>query len=79
MRDIGIDFAVINQKLKYITLKLDHQDINEVLMVKNATAEIIARRIYDEMRKYFSTIYSIILQEGNGGTVEYVGISRRWG
>jgi len=76
-REIGIDFAQINQKLKYITLKLDHHDVNEVLQIRNATAEIISHWIYDEMRKYFPTIYSILLQEGDGGVCEFVGY-RRW-
>jgi 6-pyruvoyltetrahydropterin/6-carboxytetrahydropterin synthase len=56
LNEIGmvVDFSKVKAKLEEVLDMFDHYDLNERLKEDNVTAEIIARYIYYEMKRYFN-------------------------
>jgi 6-pyruvoyltetrahydropterin/6-carboxytetrahydropterin synthase len=63
--NILIDYKVIKKELKSILDNLDHQDINELPEFKgiSPSSEIIAKFIYDKMKKKIKLVSKVSVWE----------------
>ena len=71
--NILVDFKVLKRELKKVTDRLDHKDINELDEFKNTSpsSEIIAKFIYDEMKKTFPQISKVGVWENENSCSMY--------
>ena len=70
---MAVDFRRIKRALDRVVAKLDHTNLNKIAFFKkhNATAEYIAKYIYDEMKKKTRTTRSVTIWEGPHYSVTY--------
>ena len=70
---MSMDFRIIKKVLSMIINRLDHKNLNTLPYFKkyNATAEYIARYLYQEMRKKIKSVYSISVWEGPNNKITY--------
>jgi 6-pyruvoyltetrahydropterin/6-carboxytetrahydropterin synthase len=70
---MGVDFRSIKRDLDEILAGLDHKNLNTITFFEknNATAEYVARYIFDEMRKKTPLVTSITVWEGPDYAVTY--------
>ena len=70
---MGIDFRMLNDELKKILSELDHKNLNSIPFFEehNATAEYIAKYLFDRMRKNTSNIIAVTVWEGPDYSVTY--------
>ena len=70
---MAVDFRSIKDQLGGVLETLDHKNLNEISFFKeqNATAEYVAKYIYDEMKKKTNTVTSVTVWEGPNYSVTY--------
>ena len=68
-----MDFRKVKKALESILIKLDHKNLNKLPYFKkyNATAEYIAKYIFNEIRKKIKMIYSVSVWEGHNNKITY--------
>ena len=73
--DIGmaIDFRKVKKILDQILSELDHTNLNDLDFFKknNATAEYIAKYIFQEMKNKIDKVKSVTIWEGHNSSVTY--------
>ncbi len=70
---MSVDFRKIRKVLANILKKLDHKNLNNLSYFKkhNATAEYIARYIFEEMQKFFKSTHAVSVWEGTNNKITY--------
>jgi len=70
---MAVDFRSIKGQLDTILCKLDHKNLNKISFFKkhNATAEYVAKYIFDQLRKKVDYITSVTVWEGPNYSVTY--------
>lgn len=70
---MGIDFRCIKSQLDKVLDELDHKNLNSISFFKkhNATAEYIAKYVYDKMKEEVMSIASVTILEGPNYSVTY--------
>lgn len=70
---MAVDFRRLKRDLDRVVAKLDHANLNKIAFFRkrNATAEYIARYIYDEMKRRTRITRSVTIWEGPLYSVTY--------
>jgi 6-pyruvoyltetrahydropterin/6-carboxytetrahydropterin synthase len=70
---MAVDFRSIKQQVDDVLGVLDHKNLNEIAFFKthNATAEYVAKYVYDEMWKKTNRVASVTVWEGPHYSVTY--------
>jgi len=70
---MAIDFRILNDELKKILAGMDHKNLNSIPFFEehNATAECIAKYIFDQMQEKVNNISAITVWEGPNYSVTY--------
>jgi 6-pyruvoyltetrahydropterin/6-carboxytetrahydropterin synthase len=70
---MGIDFRKLRNVLEKILKGLDHKNLNRISFFKkhNATAEYVAKYIFDQMKKKIGSISAVTVWEGPDYSVTY--------
>jgi 6-pyruvoyltetrahydropterin/6-carboxytetrahydropterin synthase len=70
---MGMDFRMLNDELKKVLGGLDHKNLNSIPFFEeqNATAEYVAKYIFDQMKKKIGEISSVTVWEGPNYSVTY--------
>lgn len=70
---MAVDFRSIKEQVDEVLDKMDHKNLNEIPYFKkrNATAEYVAKYVYDEMKKKIDSIVSVTIWEGPNYSVTY--------
>ena len=71
--NILVDFKVLKKEVNTIMDILDHKDINELEQFKNISpsSEIIAKFIYDEVKKIFPNVSRVSVWETQNSCASY--------
>jgi len=70
---MAVDFRIIKQHLDGLLAGLDHKNLNTISFFeeRNATAEYVAKYIYDSMKNKVDNISSVTVWEGPFYSVTY--------
>jgi 6-pyruvoyltetrahydropterin/6-carboxytetrahydropterin synthase len=70
---MGVDFRELRNGLEKILRGLDHMNLNEIAFFKkhNATAEYIAKYIFDNMKEKRGDVTAVTVWEGPDYSVTY--------
>ena len=70
---MAVDFRSIKGQVDEILDELDHKNLNEIPFFEehNATAEYVAKYVYDEMKKKTDSVASVTIWEGPHYSVTY--------
>jgi 6-pyruvoyltetrahydropterin/6-carboxytetrahydropterin synthase len=70
---MGVDFRRLKGELQKILEGLDHKNLNALSFFEkhNATAEYVAKYIFDQMKKKIGEISSVTVWEGPNYSVTY--------
>jgi 6-pyruvoyltetrahydropterin/6-carboxytetrahydropterin synthase len=70
---MAVDFRSIKSELDRVIGKLDHTNLNKIAFFSknNATAEYVAKYIFEQMRKKTPIITSVTVWEGPNYSVKY--------
>lgn len=70
---MAVDFRSIKKQVDGVLDVLDHKNLNEIPFFKtqNATAEYVAKYVYDEMRRKTKSVASVTVWEGPNYSVTY--------
>lgn len=70
---MAVDFRSIKNHLHVLLKELDHKNLNSIPFFEkhNATAEYIAKYIFDQMKKKIEAISSVTVWEGPNYSVTY--------
>ena len=71
--NILVDFKVLKRELKKVLDELDHKDINELEQFKNISpsSEVLAKYIYDGMKKVFPLVSKVGVWENENSCSMY--------
>ena len=70
---MAIDFRMLNDALTEILAGMDHKNLNSISFFRehNATAEYIAKYIFDQIREKINNVSAITVWEGPNYSVTY--------
>ncbi|MBE0432956.1 6-carboxytetrahydropterin synthase [candidate division WOR-3 bacterium] len=70
---MGVDFRVLNDELQKVLAELDHKNLNSVPFFEkhNATAEYVAKYVFDQMKKKIDNVTTVTVWEGPDYSVTY--------
>ena len=70
---MAVDFRKLKNQLERILQDIDHKNLSKISYFKkhNATAEYVAKYIFDRMRKKVSCVASVTVWEGPDYSVTY--------
>lgn len=73
--NILVDFKVLKRSLNSVLDLIDHKDLNELEYFKgqSPSSELIAKFIYDELKKEFKGLYSASVWETPTSCATYYG------
>ena len=72
---ISIDFKLVKQWVKTIEERYDHKDLNTIFVKENPTAEVISKKIFEDLKKIVNSkvsVYKVALWETPNNCIEYM-------